>query len=122
MEDIKVAKRGGFPGGGMGMPGNMNNLMKQAQKMQRQMEENQKALEEKEYTAAAGGGAVEITVSGKKEIVKVKLAEEVVDPDDIEMLEDLIMAAANQALRQMEEDSAAMMSKLTGGMGGGFPF
>ena len=106
----------------MGMPGNMNNLMKQAQKMQRQMEENQKALEEKEYTAAAGGGAVEITVSGKKEIVKVKLAEEVVDPDDIEMLEDLIMAAANQALRQMEEGSAAMMSKLTGGMGGGFPF
>ena len=106
----------------MGMPGNMNNLMKQAQRMQRQMEENQKALEEKEYTAAAGGGAVEITVSGKKEIVKVKLAEEVVDPDDIEMLEDLIMAAANQALRQMEEDSAAMMSKLTGGMGGGFPF
>ena len=117
-----MAKRGGFPGGGMGMPGNMNNLMKQAQKMQRQMEENQKALEEKEYTAAAGGGAVEITVSGKKEIVKVKLAEEVVDPDDIEMLEDWIMAAANQALRQMEEDSAAMMSKLTGGMGGGFPF
>ena len=117
-----MAKRGGFPGGGMGMPGNMNNLMKQAQKMQRQMEENQKALEEKEYTAAAGGGAVEITVSGKKEIVKVKLAEEVVDPDEIEMLEDLIMAAANQALRQMEEDSAAMMSKLTGGMGGGFPF
>ena len=104
------------------MPGNMNNLMKQAQKMQRQMEENQKALEEKEYTAAAGGGAVEITVSGKKEIVKVKLAEEVVDPDDIEMLEDLIMAAANQALRQMEEDSAAMMSKLTGGLGGGLPF
>ena len=117
-----MAKRGGFPGGGMGMPGNMNNLMKQAQKMQRQMEENQKALEEKEYTAAAGGGAVEITVSGKKEILKVKLAEEVVDPDDIEMLEDLIMAAANQALRQMEEDSAAMMSKLTGGLGGGLPF
>lgn len=117
-----MAKRGGFPGGGMGMPGNMNNLMKQAQKMQRQMEESQKELEEKEYTAAAGGGAVEITVSGKKEIVKVKLAEEVVDPDDIEMLEDLIMAAANQAFRQMEEASAAVMSKLTGGLGGGFPF
>lgn len=117
-----MAKRGGFPGGGMGMPGNMNNLMKQAQKMQRQMEESQKELEEKEYTAAAGGGAVEITVSGKKEIVKVKLAEEVVDPDDIEMLEDLIMAAANQAFRQMEEDSQAVMSKLTGGLGGGFPF
>lgn len=117
-----MAKRGGFPGGGMGMPGNMNNLMKQAQRMQRQMEESKKELEEKEYTAAAGGGAVEITVSGKKEIVKVKLAEEVVDPDDIEMLEDLIMAAANQAFRQMEEDSAAVMSKLTGGISGGLPF
>jgi hypothetical protein len=117
-----MAKKGGYPGG-MGM-GNMNNLMKQAQKMQRQMEESQKELAEKEYTAAAGGGAVEVTVSGKKEVVKVKLAEEVVDPDDIEMLEDLIMAATNQAFRQMEEDSAAAMSKLTGGMGmgGGFPF
>ena len=90
--------------------------------MQRQMEESQKELEAKEYTAAAGGGAVEVTVSGKKEVLKVKLAEEVVDPDDIEMLEDLIVAAANQALRQMEEDSASAMSKLTGGMGGGFPF
>lgn len=117
-----MAKRGGFPGGGMGMPGNMNNLMKQAQKMQRQMEENQRALEEKEYTAAAGGGAVEITVTGKKEIVKVKLAEEVVDPDDIEMLEDLIMAAVNEAFRQMEEESSSAMAKLTGGLGGGFPF
>ena len=116
-----MAKRGGYPGG-MGMPGNMNNLMKQAQRMQRQMEESQKALEEKEYTAAAGGGAVEVTVSGKKEVLKVKLAEEVVDPDDIEMLEDLIVAATNQALRQMEEDSASAMSKLTGGLGGGFPF
>ena len=117
-----MAKRGGFPGGGMGMPGNMNNLMKQAQKMQRQMEESRKELEEKEYTAAAGGGAVEITVSGKKEIVKVKLSEEVVDPDDIEMLEDLIMAAVNEAFRQMEEESSSAMAKLTGGLGGGFPF
>ena len=117
-----MAKRGGYPGGMMGMPGNMNNLMKQAQRMQRQMEESKKELEEKEYTAAAGGGAVEVTVSGKKEVVKVKLAEEVVDPDDIEMLEDLITAAVNQAFRQMEEDSAAAMARLTGGMGGGFPF
>ena len=116
-----MAKRGGFPGGGMGMPGNMNNLMKQAQKMQRQMEEAQKELEEKEITATAGGGAVEITVSGKREITKVKLAEEVVDPDDIEMLEDLIMAAANEALRKLEEESQSSMSKITGGMGG-FPF
>mgnify|MGYP000626618040 CR=1 FL=1 len=112
-----MAKRGGFPGG-MGMPGNMNNLMKQAQKMQKQMEENQKALEEKEFTAAAGGGAV----SGKKEVTKVKLAEEVVDPDDVEMLEDLIMAATNEALRKMEAETQAVMSKLTGGLGGGFPF
>ena len=104
-----MAKRGGYPG--MGMPGNMNNLMKQAQRMQRQMEESQKELETKEYTAAAGGGAVEVTVSGKKEITKVKLSEEVVDPDDIEMLEDLIMAATNQALRQMEEESAAEIGR-----------
>ena len=90
--------------------------------MQRQMEEATKELEEKEVTASAGGGAVEVTVSGKKEIVKIRLAEEVVDPDDIEMLEDLIMAAANEALRQMEEMSQQSMAKITGGLGGGFPF
>ena len=111
-----MAKKGGFPGG---MPGNMNNLMKQAQKMQRQMEEAQQALEEKEVTATAGGGAVEVTVSGKKEVIKVKLAEEVVDPEDIEML---IMAATNEALRKVEEFSQQSMSKITGGLGGGFPF
>lgn len=110
-----MAKHGGFPGG---MPGNMNNLMKQAQRMQRQMEETQKALEEKEYTAKAGGGAVEVTISGKKEITKVKLSPEVVDPDDIEMLEDLIVAATNEALRQCEEDSQSSMAKVTGGLGG----
>ncbi|MCD7954197.1 MAG: YbaB/EbfC family nucleoid-associated protein [Lachnospiraceae bacterium] len=110
-----MAKRGGYQGG---MPGNMGNLMKQAQKMQKQMEESQKALEEKEFTAAAGGGAVEVTVSGKREVLKVKLSEEVVDPDDIEMLEDLIVAATNEALRKAEEEAAAAMSKLTGGMGG----
>lgn len=117
-----MAKRGGFPGGGM--PGNMNNLMKQAQRMQRQMEENQKELEEKEFTAKAGGGAVEVTVTGKKEITKIKLSEEVVDPEDIEMLEDLVMAAANEALRTAEEASAEAMNKMTGGLGlgGGFPF
>ena len=114
-----MAKRGGFPGD---MPGNMNNLMKQAQRMQKQMEESQKELQEKSYTAAAGGGAVEVTISGKKEVTAVKLAEEVVDPDDIEMLQDLIMAAVNEAMRKADADSAAMMSKLTGGLGGGFPF
>ena len=111
-----MAKRGGFPGGAM--PGNMANLMKQAQKMQRQMEEQAKEMETKEFTATAGGGAVEITVSGKKEVVKVKLAEEVVDPDDIEMLEDLIVAATNEALREIEELSQETMSKITGGLGG----
>ena len=116
-----MAKRGGFPGG---MPGNMNNLMKQAQKMQKQMEEQQKALEEKEFTAAAGGGAVEVTISGKKQVTKVKLSEEVVDPDDIEMLEDLIVAAVNEALRKVEEETSSSMAKLTGGLGGlgGFGF
>lgn len=93
--------------------------------MQRQLEENQKALEEKEFTATAGGGAVEVTISGKREVTKVKLQEEVVDADDIEMLEDLIVAATNEALRKVEEESAAVMSKLTGGLGnlgGGLPF
>ena len=118
-----MAKRGGYPGGMM--PGNMNNLMKQAQRMQRQMEETTKELESKEFTASAGGGAVEVTVSGKKEVLSVKLSEEVVDPDDIEMLQDIIVAATNEALRKMEEESQSQMSKITGGlggMGGGFPF
>ena len=113
-----MAKRGGFPGG---MPGNMNNLMKQAQRMQRQMEEQQKALEEATYTAKAGGGAVEVTVTGKKEVTALKLSPEAVDPDDVEMLEDLIMAAINEAMKQADEASNAAMSKMTGGMGG-FPF
>lgn len=118
-----MAKRGGFSGGGM--PGNMNNLMKQAQKMQKQMEDATKELEAKEFSASSGGGAVVVTVSGKKEVVSVKLAEEVVDPEDIEMLEDLIVAATNEAYRKMEEESNASMSRITGGlggMGGGFPF
>ena len=110
-----MAKRGGFPGGAM--PGNMNNLMKQAQRMQRQMEEKTKEMEEKEWEATAGGGAVKVRVSGKKEILSVKLSE-VVDPDDIEMLEDLIVAAVNEALRKMEEENSKMMEQLTGGLGG----
>ena len=121
-----MAKKGGFPGGGM--PGNMGNLMKQAQRMQKQMEEKTKELEDKEWEASAGGGAVTVRVSGKKEISSVKLSKEVVDPDDIEMLEDLIVAAANEALRKMEEESSEVMGQLTGGLGGlggglgGFPF
>ncbi len=114
-----MAKRGGFPGGAM--PGNMSNLMKQAQRMQRQMEEGQKELETKEFTGTAGGGAVEVTVTGKKEVVRVKLAEDAVDPDDIEMLQDLIVAATNEALKQAEDANNEMMGKMTGGLGG-FPF
>lgn len=109
-----MARRGGFPGGGM--PGNMSNLMKQAQRMQRQMEETTKELETKEYTAASGGGAVSVTVNGKKEVVSVKLSEEVVDPDDIEMLEDLVAAAVNATVKQVDETAEAEMGKLTGGL------
>ena len=114
-----MATRGGFPGG---MPGNMSNLLKQAQKMQRQMEETTKEVEGKEYSASSGGGAVTVTVSGKKEVTAVKISPEAVDPEDVEMLEDMIMAAVNEAFRQMEDASSQAMSKLTGGMGGGFPF
>lgn len=117
-----MAKKGGFPGGGI--PGNMGNLMKQAQRMQKQMEEKTKELEDKEFEASAGGGAVTVKVSGKKEITSVKLSKEVVDPDDIEMLEDLIVAAANEALRKMEEESSSAMNSIAGGLSGmgGFPF
>ena len=113
-----MAKRGGFPGGAM--PGNMNNLMKQAQRMQRQMEEGQKELETKEFTSTAGGGAVEVTVSGKKEIVSVKLKEEVVDPEDIEMLQDLILSAVNEAMRIADNTMQEEMAKVTGGLPIGF--
>ena len=110
-----MAKRGGFPGG-MGMPGNMNNLMKQAQRMQRQMEEGQKELEVKEFSAKSGGGAVEAVVNGKKELVKLTISEEAVDPEDVEMLQDMVVAAVNEAMRKAEADSAQNMSKLTGGL------
>ena len=110
-----MAKRGGFQGG---MPGNMNNLMKQGQRMQRKMEERTKEMEEKEFEASAGGGVVTVKVSGKKEVISVKLSEEVVDPDDIETLEDLIVAATNEALRKMDEENTQMMQQLTGGLGG----
>ena len=112
-----MAKRGGFPGGGM--PGNMANLMKQAQKMQRQMEEQAKEMETKEFSATAGGGAVEVTVSGSKKILKVKLDEEVVDPDDVEMLEDLLVDG--MAMGAMEMMPSGGMSGAPGGMGGGMP-
>ena len=113
-----MGKKGGFGGG---IPGNMNNLMKQAQRMQRQMEEKQKELENKEWEASAGGGAVTVKVSGKKELTAVTLSPEVVDPDDIEMLQDLIIAALNEAFAQVDEASGKAMSALAGGLGG-LPF
>lgn len=99
-----------------GMP-NMNNLMKQAQKMQRKMEQTQKELEEKEVTATAGGGVVEVVISGKKELKSITIDPEVVDADDVETLEDLVMAAVNEGLRQAEELHNKEMAKVTGGMG-----
>ena len=114
-----MARRGGFQGG---MPGNMNNLMKQAQKMQKKVEEKTKELEDKEWEASVGGGAVTVKVSGNKEVTSVVIKEEVVDPDDVEMLQDLIMAAVNEAFRQMNEETEAVLGDITGGLGGGFPF
>ena len=106
-----MAKRGGFGGG---MPGNMNNLMKQAQRMQRQMEENKRALEEKEFTATVGGGTVEVVVSGKKDLKSLTISPDAVDPDDVEMLQDMILAAVSEAMKQVDAES----EKLFGGMGG----
>ncbi len=111
-----MAKRGGFPGGMV--PGGMNNLMKQAQRMQRQMEESAKELETKEFTATVGGGVVTATVSGKKDLKEVKIDPEAVDPDDVETLQDMIVAAVNEAMKQADEASQAAMGRFTGGLGG----
>ena len=108
-----MARRGGY---GMGMPGNMNNLMKQAQRMQRQMEEKQKELEEKEYVASSGGGAVEATVTGKKILTKLTISPDAVDPDDVEMLQDMIIAAVNEAINQAESESDELMRGISSGL------
>ena len=106
--------KGGFPGGFGG--GNMNNLMKQAQKLQKDMEQAQKALETKEFEASVGGGAVIVKANGKKEVIAIKIKPEVVDADDVEMLEDLVLSAVNEVLKKADEESANSMGKLTGGM------
>ena len=106
--------RGGFPGGFGG--GNINNLMKQAQAMQKQMEEMQKEVEAAEFEASVGGGAISVRVNGKKEVLGINIKPEVVDPDDVEMLEDLVLSAVNEALRQADEETANKMGKLTGGL------
>lgn len=104
--------KGGFPG----MGGNMNSLMKQAQKFQKQMEDMQKDLENKKFEASVGGGAVIAIANGKRQLVEVKIKPEVVDPDDVEMLEDLIMSACNEALKKAEDETSNEMGKLTGGL------
>ena len=103
--------RGGFPG-----MGNMGNMMKQMKKVQKQMEEMQKQLEQSEVEASAGGGAVTAKANGKKEIIAITIDESVVDPEDVEMLQDLVLAAVNEALRSAEELATQGMNKLTGGM------
>lgn len=110
--------RGGFPGipGG----GNMQQLMRQAQKMQQQMVELQEALDERTYEASAGGGMVKATVSGKRELLSLEIDPQAVDPDDVELLQDMILAAVNEALRDGEETREREMGKISGGMGGMF--
>ena len=110
-----MAKHGGFPGGMPGM--NMNNIMKQYQRMQRKLDETQEELAKKEYTGQAGGGAVKATVTGAKVLSKLELDKDAVDPEDVETLEDMIVAAVNQALESADEDSQSQMGKLTGGLG-----
>jgi len=106
--------KGGFPGGFGG--GNINNIMKQAQKLQKEMEQMQKDIENKEFEVSVGGGAVVVKANGKKELMSINIKPEVVDEDDVEMLEDLILSAVNEVLRKAEEESASKMGKLTGGM------
>jgi DNA-binding YbaB/EbfC family protein len=104
--------KGGFPG----MGGNMNNMVRQMQKMQKQMEEMQTELEAKEVEASSGGGAVKVVCTGKKEIVSITIEESVVDPEDIEMLQDLVLAAVNEAIRKADDMMNDGMKKLTGGV------
>lgn len=107
-----MGKRGGFPGG-MGNFGgmNLNNLMKEAKKMQADLEKNQQELAEKEFEASAGGNAVSVKVNGQKQILDLKLQKEVVDPEDVEMLQDLIVTCINQAFKQVDDAQAASMGK-----------
>ena len=111
--------KGGFPGG-MGGMGNMQQLMRQAQKMQQDVAKKQEELNEREFEATAGGGVVHVVVYGRKELKSITIAPEVIDPDDAEMLQDLVVAAVNEALRKADEAISAEMGRLTGGMNLGF--
>ena len=105
-------------GGFRGMPGGMNQaaMIKQAQKMQQDMLRMQEEMENKTYTAAAGGGMVKATVNGKHQLMSLEIKEEAVDPDDVEMLQDMVIAAVNEAIREADTDSANNMSRITGGL------
>lgn len=105
-----------LPQGMGGGPQNMNTMIRQAQKMQSMMQEKQAELAEREFKAAAGGGAVEVIANGKKEITAIAIKPDVVDPEDIEMLQDLIIAAVNETLRNIDEVTSAEMDKITGGL------
>jgi DNA-binding YbaB/EbfC family protein len=111
--------KSGFRGGGFGGANQMN-MMRQAQKMQQDLLKMQEEMETRSYTAAAGGGTVTATVSGKRELTKLEIDPEAVDPEDVEMLQDMILAAVNEALRKAEAAASEGMSKLTGGMNLGF--
>ena len=115
----KSGFRGGSYGGGMGGMNQMQ-MMKQAQKMQQDLLKMQEELEQTEYTASAGGGAVSATVSGKRELTALTISPDAADPEDVEMLQDLVIAAVNEALRKAEDAASQNMSKLTGGLNLGF--
>jgi len=102
----------GFGGG----PGNMNSMIKQAQKMQEDMQAKQAEIEEREFSVTSGGGAVEVVMSGKKQIKSLTIKPDVVDPDDVEMLQDLIIAAVNEAIKNIEDTTASELEKITGGL------
>ena len=115
-----MGKRGGFPGGMGGFGGmNMNNIMKQAKKMQEEMQKSQEELSSKEFDATAGGGAITVKVSGEKTIKEIKIKPDVVDPEDVEMLEDLILTCVNEALRKVDSAQADQFGKYNiPGLGG----
>ena len=100
----------------MGMGGNMNNMIKQAQKMQQSMLKMQEEMEQSEFEATSGGGAVTVKMSGKKELTSISIKPEAVDPDDVEMLEDLILAAVNEVIKKVDTASATKMNSITGGI------
>lgn len=107
-----MSKRGGFPGGMGGFGGmNLNNLMKEAKKMQAEMQKSQEELATKEFEATAGGGAINVKVSGEKMVKEIKIKKDVVDPDDVEMLEDLILTCINEALRKVDSAQSQELGK-----------